>query len=106
MAYRLVSEAARKQGQLSTDMPSLTVGLLTRQASTQPSPRGRGRQLLVPRQLLNNPTKLAKAKFFIRTQQRSLCVYHPIVSMPERVQFISAAPKNFPQQSSRAISVD
>ena len=66
--------------------PSLTVGLLPRLSSP-----------LGPRHLLNNPTKLSKAKFFGRTQQRSLRIDHPIVSSLERVQLPAAAPKDFSQ---------
>jgi len=61
---------------------------------------------LVPRHLLNNPTKLTKAKFFVRTEQRSFGVDDPVVLLPERVQLTPAASKNFPQQTPRAVAID
>src|SRR5258705_7508305 len=61
---------------------------------------------LVPRHLLNNPTKLTKAKFFVRTEQGSFGVENPIISLSECVQLVSAKSKNFPQKTPRAVAID
>lgn len=61
---------------------------------------------LVPRHLLNNPTKLTKAKFFVRSEQGSLGIENPVISLAQRVQFVPAAAKNFPQKPPRAVAID
>jgi hypothetical protein len=56
--------------------------------------------------LLNNPTKLAKPKFFIRSQQRTLRVQNPVVTPPKILDVALAAAKKFAQEAFRPIAID
>lgn len=56
--------------------------------------------------LSNQFTKLAEPKFFVRRQQRALCVQNPIVSLLQAIQLWRAAAEKLAQQTFGSIPID
>src|ERR1044072_725094 len=71
-----------------------------------PFPEGEGALLLSFASLLNDPTKLAKAKFFVSSQQLSFRIQNPVVTPAEILDLALAAPKKFTQKAFRPIAID
>src|SRR5712692_2589288 len=56
--------------------------------------------------LSNYPTKLAEPKFFVRSQQWSLCIQNPIILSLQAVQVRRTAAKKLAQQTLGPIAID